>query len=91
MLKLDIKKLPDLEIRRIVAERCAVHGDVRDVIICDPTPLVDYKLAFVRMADPGCIKRLVKAFAAISVNSAAVIRLDPLQWIMDANGMLARR
>ena len=91
MLKIDINKLPDEDVKRIVAEHCAMHGDVRDVIICDPTPLVDYKLAFVRMTDPARIARLVRAFAAISVNSAAVIRLDPMRWMYDVDGVLARR
>jgi hypothetical protein len=91
MLKLDINKLPDPELKRIVAERCSAHGDVSEVIICDPTPLVEYKLAFVRMADPGCVMQLVQAFAAIKLNGAAIIRLHPLRWMLDASGVLARR
>jgi hypothetical protein len=91
MLKIDINKLPEQEIKRIVAERCAVHGDVSDVIICEPTPLVGYRLAFVRMTDPSRIARLVNAFQAIKVNSAAIIRLDPIRWMFDADGVLARR
>jgi hypothetical protein len=91
MLKLDINRLPEEEIKRLVAARCAVYGDVSDVIICDTTPVVDYWLAFVRMADPARIARLVNAFEAIRVNSAAIIRLDPIRWIFDAKGVLARR
>lgn len=91
MLKLDLNKLPDPELKRIVAERCGMHGDVSDVIICDPTPRVNYKLAFVRMKDPSRIGRLVNAFEAMRVNSAAIIRLDPVRWIFDREGVLARR
>lgn len=92
MLKIDVDKLPEQDIKRIVAERCAAHGDVSDVIICDPTPVVGYKLAFVRMVDPTRLGRLVNAFEAIRVNgTAAIIRLDPLRWMMDNNGVLARR
>ena len=92
MLKLDVNKLPDQDIKRIVTERCAAHGDVSDVIICDPTPVVGYKLAFVRMTDPSRLGRLVNAFEAIRVNgAAAIIRLDPLRWMMGNDGVLARR
>jgi hypothetical protein len=92
MLKLDVNKLPEQDIKRIVTERCAAHGDVSNVIICDPTPVVGYKLAFVRMADPSRLGRLVNAFEAIRVNgAAAIIRLDPLRWMMGSDGVLARR
>ena len=91
MLKLDINRLPEPELQRIVAERCGQHGDVSDVIICDPTPCVDYKLAFVRMADPARLGRLVNAFEAIRVNGAAVIRIDPVRWMFGRDGVLARR
>jgi hypothetical protein len=92
MLKIDLNKLPEQELKRIVTERCAVHGDVRDVIICDSMPVVGYKLAFVRMVDPARLGRLVNAFEAIRVNgAAAIIRLDPLRWIMGRDGVLARR
>ena len=90
MLKLDINKLPEPEICRIVAERCALHGAVREVFICDPTPVVDYKLAFVRMADPERLSRLVNAYQAIKVNTSAVIRINPLHWVCGTDGVLKR-
>ena len=90
MLKIDINKLPESDIQRIVAERCALHGAVAEVFICDPTPVVDYKLAFVHMADPERVTRLVKAFQAIKVNTASVIRIDPLSWALGNDGVLKR-
>jgi len=91
MLKFDINKLSDPELKHVVAERCKLHGDVSEVMICDPTPVVNYKLAFVRMADPSCIAQLVSAFHAIIVDSTVVIRLDPIGWMCDAEGVLVRR
>ena len=91
MIKLDINKLDEPELKRIVTARCAEHGDVSDVMICDPTPVVDYKLAFVRTADPKCLARLVKAFEGIKLQGTAVIRLDPLRWMMGRDGVFARR
>jgi hypothetical protein len=90
MLKIDLNKLPEHDLIRIVAERCGLHGDVSDVLICDPTPVVDYKFAFVRMTHPAGVARLVNAFEAICVNDAAVIRLDPIRWGHDGKGVLVR-
>ena len=91
MIKLDIHRLDEPELKRIVAARCAEMGEVSDVMICDPTPVVDYKLAFVRTADPNCMSRLVSAFAAIKLHGYAVIRLDPLRWMLGGDGIFARR
>jgi len=91
MIKLDINKLDESELKRIVAARCAEHGEVSDVMICDPTPVVDYKLAFVHTADPKCLARLVKAFEGIKLQGTAVIRLDPLRWMLGRDGVFARR
>ena len=75
MLKIDINRLPEEDVKRIVGEPCGRHGDV---LICEPTLLVDYNFAFVRTADPSGVARLVNAFEAICVNEAAVIRLDTI-------------
>lgn len=91
MLKLDINKLDEPELKRIVTARCAEHGAVGEVMICDPTPVVDYKFAVVRSADPKCLARLVKAFQAFRLHGAALIRIDPVIWTFDRNGVLARR
>ena len=87
MLKIDINRLPEEDVKRIVGEPCGRHGDV---LICEPTLLVDYKFAFVRTADTSGVARLVNAFEAICVNEAAVIRLDTIGRVDDRHGVLAR-
>jgi hypothetical protein len=87
MLKIDINRLPEEGVKCIVGERCGRHGDV---LICNPTLLVDYKFAFVRTADPSGVARLVNAFDVICVNAAAIIRLDTIGRVDDRHGVLAR-
>lgn len=87
MLKIDINRLPEEGVNRIVGERCGRHSDV---LICDPALLVDYKFAFVRAADPSGVARQVNAFEVICVNEAAVIWLDTIGRVDERRGVLAR-
>lgn len=89
-MKFDFNKHDDPDLQRIVAARCMQHGKVNEVIICDPTPVVDYKLAIVRTNDDNCLKRLVSTFQAIRLQGAAIIRLDPLRWMLGRDGVLGR-
>jgi len=75
MLRLDVERMSDTELKAVLAERCSRFGAVRKITICRPAARERYPFALVEMSDPREARGLTRKMGGKTSGVAAIIRI----------------
>ncbi len=75
MLRLDLARLSDLAIKKIISERCARMGRVTDIALFRPTHRESYPFALVDMSTAGEVQAVAREIGEVVFGFSALIRL----------------